>query len=169
MADRVSASIVIGGSLSATAYTELVALIGNEGLSTEWDGEAFEPHHRTVGEPLSLYAHEVAWGHFGGLESWCAQNQVPFARWSGGYAGQWGPERIVHQGDGTLTSYAVTEDDTVVIAREALEKLGSFDAILAHFAVADFAVPPLVVDGDVPEAGASTNSIPHAEGATHVE
>lgn len=169
MADRVSASIVIGGSLSASAYTELVELIGNEGLSTEWDGEAFEPHHRTVGQPLSLYAHDVAWGHFDGLESWCAQNQVPFARWSGSYAGQWGPERIVHQGDGALTSYAVTEDDTVVIARDALEKLGSFDAVLAHFAAADFAVPPLVVEGDAPEAGAPTDSTSDAEGPTHVE
>jgi hypothetical protein len=169
MADRVSASIVIGGSLSTSGYAELVELIGKEGLSTEWDGEPFEADHRTIGEPLSLYAHEVAWGHFGGLESWCTRNEVTFARWSGSYPGQLGPERVVHQGDGTLTSYAVTEDDTVVISREALEKLGSFAAVLAHFAAADFAVPPLVVEGDVLDAPTSSDTSSHAEGASHVE
>lgn len=169
MADRVSASIVLGGSLSTSAFAELVEIIGNEGLSIEWDGEAFEPHQRTVGQPLSLCAHEVAWGYFDELESWCARNQVAFARWSGGYGGEWGPERIVHTGDGILASYAVTEDDAVVIAREAVEKLGSFDAVLAHFAAADFAVPPLVVEGDVLEPAAPMDIISHAEGAAHVE
>jgi len=169
MADRVSASIVIGGSLSAMAFAELVALIGDEALSTEWDGEAFELSHRTVGKPLSLYAHEVAWGHFEALESWCAQNGVPFARWSGGYSGQWGPERMVHQGDGTTISYAVTEDDTVVIPREMLEELGSFEAALAYFAAADVTVPPLVVEGDLPEAGITTGSTLVAQGQPHVE
>lgn len=169
MADRVSASIVIGGSLSTSAFAELVAIIGNEGLSIDWDGEAFEPDHRTVGQPLSLCAHEVAWGYFDELESWCAQHQVSFARWSGGYGGQWGPERFVHIGDGTLTSYPVTEDDTVVIAREALEKLGSFDAVLAYFAAADFAVPPLVVEGDVLAPAAPIDIPPRAEGSAHVE
>ena len=115
MADRVSASIVIGGSLSASAYTELVAQISDEGLSTEWEGKAFAPEHRAVGRPLSLYAHEIAWARFGELESCCVERLVPFAGCSGGYSGQWGPERVVHQGDRTPTSYATTEDDIVVI------------------------------------------------------
>lgn len=169
MADRVSASIVIGGSLSASAYTELVALISDEGLSTEWDGEAFAPHHRAVGRPLSLYAHEVAWGRFEALENWCVLHDVPFARWSGGYGGQWGPERVVQRSDGTLTSYAVTEDDIVVIPQEVLETLGSFEATLAPFAAADFTVPPLVVEGDLPQFGISTESTLDAEGLPHVE
>ena len=169
MADRVSASIVIGGLISKSAYAELVEIIGNEGLSIEWDGETFEPTHRAVGQPLSLYAHEVAWGYFEALESWCARNQLPFVRWSGGYGGQWGPERVVHQGDGTPTSYAVTEDDTVVIAREALEKLGSLEAVLAHFAAADFAVPPLVVDGDLLALAAPTDTTSHRQGSAHVQ
>lgn len=169
MADRVSASIVIGGSLSASAYAELVALISDEGLSTEWDGEAFELHHRTVGQPLRLYAHEVAWGRFEALESWCIQYDVPFVRWSGGYGGQWGPQRVVQRNDGKLTSYVVTEDDVAVIALEELKQLGSFDAALAYFAAADFTVPPLLVEGDVPEAGISTDPIQDAEGRPHVE
>ncbi len=169
MADRVSASIVIGGLLSASEYAELAALISDESLSTEWDGEAFAPEHCVAGRPLSLYAHEVAWGRFGELESWCVERLVPFARWSGGYSGQWGPERVVHQGDGTLTSYATTEDDIVVIPQEVLETLGSFEATLAHFAAADFTVPPLVVEGDLPQFGISTESTLDAEGPPHVE
>jgi hypothetical protein len=60
MADRVSASIILGGTLTAADYAKLAEVIADEGLSIEWDGERFEPEHRTVGEPLSLYAHEVA-------------------------------------------------------------------------------------------------------------
>lgn len=169
MADRVSASIVVGGSLSTSAFADLVTIIGNEGLSIEWDGEAFEPHHRTIGQPLSLYAHEVSWGYFNELENWCAEHHVPFARWCGGYGGAWGPQRVVHTGDGTLASYAVTEDDEVVIAREMLEKLGSYEAVLAHFAAADFAVPQLIVDGDVIEPATPIDTTLHTGGPSHVE
>ena len=59
MADRVSASITLGGTISPFAYTELADIIAAEGLSTEWDGEPFETDHRTEGEPLRLFAHEV--------------------------------------------------------------------------------------------------------------
>ncbi|HEX7855010.1 MAG TPA: hypothetical protein VF503_15075 [Sphingobium sp.] len=169
MADRVSASITLGGSISIGAFAELVAIIANEGLSTEWDGEAFEPHHRTIGAPLSLYAHEVAWGYFNELESWCARNQIAFARWSGGYGGQWGPERVIHTGDGELTSYAVTEDDVAVIAREAIEQLGSYAAVLDRFSAADFTVPPLIVEGDPTPQEATGETSPPAEEATNVE
>src|SRR3546814_16565745 len=41
MADRVSASITIGGTLPATALAGLAATIQLERLSTEWDGEPF--------------------------------------------------------------------------------------------------------------------------------
>ncbi|OQW70218.1 MAG: hypothetical protein BVN33_17720 [Proteobacteria bacterium ST_bin13] len=168
MADRVSASITIGGLLSRSTYAELVEHIHAEGLATEWDGEPFEAHHRTMGAPLNLYAHEVAGGRFDALESWCVQNRLPFARWSGGYAGQWGPERVIYRGEGTLASYVVTEDDEIVIARGTIEQLGSLEAVLAHFDAADFAIPPLAVEGDDQSATAST-TISRAKGAAHVE
>ena len=143
MADRVSASITIGGSIDAARYLELAELISADGLATEWDGEAFEAHHRSVGRPLSLFAHEVAGGRLDTLEDWCLANRLPFVRWCGGFSGQWGPERVVATGDGRVTSYAVTEDDEVVISRSTIEQLGSTDAILAHFDAAEFDVPPL--------------------------
>jgi len=147
MADRVSASIMIGGTLGAAEFEELTDLIASEGLAIEWDGEPFEPHHHVPGEPLRLFAHEVAGGSFGDLESWCRSHGLPFVRWCGGYPGQWGPERVVATGGGSATSYAVTEDDEVVISRSTVEKLGSFEAVLAHFDAAEFTVPPLVVRG----------------------
>lgn len=145
MADRVSASISVGGTVDADEFEELTAVIASEGLAVEWDGEPFGPHHHVAGEPLRLFAHEVAGGSFDDLENWCRSHRLPFVRWCGGYSGQWGPERVVATGDGSSKSYAVTEDDEVVISRSTLEALGSIEAVVAHFDAADFAVPPLIV------------------------
>lgn len=145
MADRVSACITLGGTVPASTYAELADVIASEGLSTEWDGEPFEPHQRTTGEPLRLFAHEVAWGRFEELEAWCVEHRLPFARWSGAYGGQWGAERVVFTGEGEPVSYAADEDDCIMIDRDTAQRLGSMAAILAHFDAADAAVPPLVV------------------------
>src|SRR3546814_3393722 len=95
MADRVSASITIGGALAAGLLPDLLAAIANEGLSTEWDGEPFAADQLACGEPVRLMAHEVAWGRLEALEAFCVTHGLPFARWSGAYAGQWGAERTV--------------------------------------------------------------------------
>ncbi|WP_449470208.1 hypothetical protein [Sphingobium chungangianum] len=151
MADRVSASIVIGGSVTTSAYADLCALIADEGLSTEWDGELFEPHHRCAGEPLNLCAHDVAWGRFEQLEAWCVENKLAFARWSGGYGGSWGPERVVFLGFGSPRSYIADEEDRILIDRAMVEMLGSLEAVFAHFDAAGKAIPALeIVDGPQP-------------------
>ena len=143
MADRVSASITIGGSITADAYDRLAAIIADGGLSTEWDGAIFAPHDRTEGAPLQLYAHEVAWGRFESLEDYCADNDLRFARWSDGYPGEWGGERVVFTGAGKPVSYGASSGDLVTVDRDTVERLGSYAAILAYFAAAEFAVPPL--------------------------
>jgi len=148
MADRVSASITLGGEIDAADYVELAKIIATERLSVDWDGEPFEPDHRTDGEPLSLYAHEVVGGQFETLESWCVEKGVPFVRWCGGYIGAWGPQRVVFIGQGDPKEYAADDDDQIVIARETVRELGSFEAILAHFDAADFKVPPLAIVED---------------------
>ena len=145
MADRVSATITIGGTITAADFQQLTELIEHEGLSTEWDGEPFQPRDITPDEPLRLYAHEVPRGRFGALESWCVANAVPFTRWSGAYPGQWGAERIVFTGDGQPQWFAADEDDYVMICRDTAERLGSIEAIIAFFDAADFVVPPLAV------------------------
>ena len=157
LVDRVSASIVIGGALGAEAFLELAGVIADEGLATEWDGEPFDPEHRTAGEPLRLYAHEVAWGRFERLEAWCVEHALPFARWSGAYSGQWGAERVVFTGSGEPTSYAVDEDDDVVIGREAVQRLGSIEAVIAQFDAADFEVPQLTIGDEDSRLAAPLN------------
>lgn len=143
MVDRISASIIIVGTLPRSLLLDLAALVQQEELSTEWDGETFTLAMFCEGVPLELMAHEVAWGRFERLESWCVEHGLAFARWSGAYAGQWGAERAVFTGAGEVQSYAADEDDYLLIGRCTFERLGSYEAILAHFAAGDFAVPPL--------------------------
>jgi len=80
MADRVSASITIGGAVSRDQYQVLCALISDEALCTEWDGDQFTPDAHIEGEPLSLYAHEVSWGCFNALEQYCCVNGIAYHR-----------------------------------------------------------------------------------------
>src|SRR3546814_572855 len=100
MADRVSASITIGGALLSALLPDFIALIEQQGLSTEWDGEAFTASDLTGNAALELMAHEVAWGRFEELEAFCVRNALPFSRWSGAYPGQWGRERVGFTGGG---------------------------------------------------------------------
>src|SRR3546814_208690 len=115
MADRVSVSITIGGDLAASMRYQLVDLITDEGLSTEWDGPAFDAAQFPDDAPLMLYAHEVAWGRLDGLKAFCLTQALPFVRWSGGYPGQFGPERAVFTGAGEVRLYAADEEDYIVI------------------------------------------------------
>ena len=54
MADRVSASIVLGGTIDTSAFAEFSKLIAQEGLSIEWDGEPFQPDDIAPNQPLAL-------------------------------------------------------------------------------------------------------------------
>lgn len=145
MADRVSASIAIGGTLPRRLLDRFAAIIAEEGLSSEWDGEVFDLAALPDADALRLMAHEVAWGRFEALEAFCIENGVAFARWSGAYPGQWGAERVVFTGSGEAQCYAADEDDHVLIGRCTAERLGSMAAIIAHFDGADFPVPPLTL------------------------
>ena len=147
MADRVSATITIGGSVSAELLLDLAAVIIGEGLSTEWDGEEFTVAQLVPDSALMLMAHEVAWGRFEDLEAFCASEHLPYVRWSGAYAGQWGAERVVFAGSGEPASFVADDDDHVLIDRDTIERLGSIGAVLAHFDAADFVVPPFRVEG----------------------
>lgn len=158
MADRVYASIRIGGPLAASDFIELARLVASEGLSLEQTDEPFEPDHRVLGEPLRLYAHEVAWGCFVDLEAWCVAKGLSFSRWSEGYPSQWSAERVVFTGAGDPRSYLTDEDDRVVIERGTVERLGSVEAIRAYFEAADVPVPPLVLEGEA-SAGPVASSI----------
>jgi hypothetical protein len=130
-------------NLPKTSAAHWSCLIVDQGLSLEWDGPDFDVSQFPDNGPLLLYAHEVAWGRMDDLEGFCVENGLPFVRWSGGYSGQFGPERAVFTGSGEVTLYAADEEEFTVMSRTTAERLGSYDAILAHFAVADFQWTPL--------------------------
>lgn len=158
MANRVSASIEIGGTVSSEDFAALAGIIANEALSLEWDGEPFEADQHVEGQPLRLFAHEVAWGRFDPLEARCRELGLAFVRWSGGYDRQWGPCRVAFTGKGDTNVYPVDEDDVAVITRERLEAFGTIEAAMAWFDAADFAVPPLVVTTGGPADGLAASA-----------
>lgn len=125
MADRVSISFKLGGTLSPEAWLELAAIIAGESLSIEWDGPAFEPSHRAVGAPLELFANEVAWGKVEPLESFCQDHGLSYRFWAGGFFAEWSAERVVFRGEGTPDSFIVDESDRVLIDRHEIVRRGS--------------------------------------------
>jgi hypothetical protein len=145
MADRVSASITIGGKVTADQFTAITDMILWNDLRTEWDGPEFTPDQITKGEPLALHAHETPWGMFDDLEQYCCDHQIAYTRWSGGSAGNFGPERIVYDGKHGPLNYDVDDDDHIVVHAHTIQQLGSMRAIRAYLKAAEIAVPPLVI------------------------
>lgn len=145
MADRASASITIGGTISSTLYDDLCGLIEAEALCIEWDGDPFVPEHHVNGTPLTLYAHQVACGRFDTLESWCMDKGLHFARFSDACPGSWGCSRTLFFGGGEPLTCPASEDGEILLTRATAEELGSFTAILLYFDHARSPVPPLII------------------------
>lgn len=145
MADRVSATITIGGNVTRCQFDQLVLLIANEGLSLDWDGEPFAPDQRVEGEPLRLCAYDVPWGMFEALEQYCCDNHIGYRRWSGACPGSFGAERIIYDGKSGPFNYDVNDDDIVMLTVQTIEQLGSMRAIRAYLNPSAFEIPPLVV------------------------
>ncbi|WP_420143997.1 hypothetical protein [Sphingobium sp.] len=143
MVDRVSLSITLGGDLPVALRGDLVGHIQAEGLALDYDADAFTANDFPTDAPLSLYAHEVAWGRVDLVEGFCAVHGLPYVRWSGGSAAQFGPERAVFTGSGEVRLFAADEDDEVVMTMDRAMSLGSYEAIMAYFMAGDLSVPPL--------------------------
>ncbi|MDB5580816.1 MAG: hypothetical protein JWR80_5992 [Bradyrhizobium sp.] len=144
MADRVPASIRIGGALSRIHLPTLIAEIEAAAL-VDALGDLFRLDHITGAEPLELYANEVTWGRFEDLEAFCVIHRLPFARWSGSYPGSFEAERVIFDGASDPRYYTVTENDVVVVTAAEVRSLGSFDAVLGYLASADPELPPLII------------------------
>lgn len=95
MADRASVAIRIGGSLSPDLLPGFCAAVESDGAFTDWEGTAFDPDDLDRSVPLYLADHEVAWGRFEAIETFCVDHALVFARWAGGASGAFGPERVV--------------------------------------------------------------------------
>lgn len=153
MADRVPASIRIGGTLPRMHLSALVAEIEAESL-VDALGEFFRLDHITGTDPLELHANEVAWGRFEDLEAFCVIHRLPFTRWSGSCPGSFEAERMVFDGSSDPRYYTVTENDVVVVTASEVRSLGSTDAVLAYLASADPKLPPLtIMDAEEPTDG----------------
>ena len=154
MADRVSAQITIGGIIAASALPELITAIQDEGLSTEYGGEPFEPGELFSGYALTLCAPEVAWGTFNFLEAFCRTHRLAYSRWFGACSGARGSGRSINrgaletrEGEEGVDDYDASDDDQTLMSEHLARHLGSFEAIVAHFERASFAVPPIEITG----------------------
>lgn len=147
MADRVSVSITIGGSLAAALRDQFVALNADHGLAPDWDGYGFDVSQLPEDGPLIVCAHEVPWGMLPSLEGFCVEHRLPFVLQYDAYTGQWNAGRTVFRCYGEPESYACDEEGNMLVDRGTVVRLASIAAILALFDAADFVVPPLRLTG----------------------
>ncbi len=145
MADRTSVAIRIGGTLSPALLSAFCAAIESDGACTDWEGSAFVLDDLDPTVPLYLADHEVAWGRFEAIEAFCVDHGLVFARWSGGAAGAFGPERVVFDGK-SVSSYASSDDDEILVSADTLRGLGNYPAVMSHIAAAEFVVPALRIE-----------------------
>ncbi|AZI37673.1 hypothetical protein NT2_06_02260 [Caenibius tardaugens NBRC 16725] len=149
MADRATASIVIGGHIPRSCISGLIAAVELDGGRADWQGEALDDTSVRNDEVLEAFACELPGGIFQETESFCEQHGIAFVRGSGSCAGAFGPERAVFTGKGPAAYFDLTESDEVVLTRSGLRALGSLEAIETWFASAEFTPPPVtIVEGE---------------------
>ena len=148
MADRGSASIVIGGTIKKSCISALVAALNLDGGRADWEGEPIDEVFVRQGERLEAFAYELSGGIFQEAESFCEEHGLPFVWSSGSCAGAFGPERVVFTGTGATAQFDLTECDEVVLSQCGFRALGSFDAVDRWFASAEFTPPPFAIVAD---------------------
>ncbi|RQW46147.1 hypothetical protein [Novosphingobium sp. LASN5T] len=164
MADRASASIVIGGTLRRSEISDLVEAIASDGGRADWEGELLDVASVRDGEALKACAHELAGGTFDWTEQFCEDHGLAYARDSGSCGGAFGPERVVFTGIGAAMQFDMTESDEIVLARTMIRELGSMEMVEAWFTQAEFTPPPFTIIEDEP-AGGEINVAPVDETA----
>jgi hypothetical protein len=152
MADRASASIVIGGTISRSTLADLIAAISEDGGRVDWDGHPLDASAVSSGKTLEACAHELSGGMFEWTEEFCEDHGLAYVRDSGSCTGAFGPERVVFTGTGAAVQFDMTESEEIVLARNRILELGSIEAIEAWFELAEFTPPPITI---VEEEGAA--------------
>lgn len=148
MADRATASILIGGPIPRSCISGLIAAIDLDGGRADWEGEAFTEISVSSGEAIEAYAYELPGGIFQETESFCEHHGIAFVRSSGSCAGVFGPERAVFTGVRPAAYFDLSECDEVVLTQSGLRALGSLPAIEGWFASAQFTPPPITIVED---------------------
>lgn len=150
MADRVSAHIMIGGTVLRSRYPLLVQAIAHDDAAVDWDGTPFDPTILPVDGPLMLMDHEVANGCFVEIEDICRHLGLHYVRWSGGSVGSFPSVRVIYLGYGEVQKFLTTEDDEQIFGIESIRALGSIEAIEADYDRARKNPPPLVLIDTTP-------------------
>lgn len=148
MADRASASIVIGGNIPRSLIPKLVDSIDVDGGHADWEGEAVDDSFIVAGKLLEVFEYELSGGIFETIESFCQSHQLPFVRSSGSCAGAFGPERVVFTGTEPARHFEITENDEVALTRREFCELGSVEAVERWYASAEFQPPPFSIVED---------------------
>lgn len=149
MADRASASIIIGGSVPRSFLPRLIRAIEEDHGLTGWDGEPVDDRSIVAGQLLEAYAFELPGGIFESVECLCEANNIPFVRSSGSFVGVFGQERVVFDGLHPARHYELNESEEIVLTRRDLIKLGSLEFAEAWFAAADYTPAPIEITDDI--------------------
>jgi hypothetical protein len=152
MADRTSVTISIGGTLPCSHFPALLEAIALEHLWSDWDAGSFAESDFTPGAPLRLVGHDVRHGELDTLEAFCRETGLSYIRWAGGCVGAFSAERVVFTGSGEPRSYGVDEEDDLIMTLEAIRRLGSIEAIEAHFDGAEREPEPLFLADGPPDS-----------------
>lgn len=145
MADRASASIVIGGTLPQDVIPAFLYAVEMDHGRLDWEGEPVDHGALQREEPLHICAYDLPGGIFDTLEPFCELHGLPFVRSSGGCGGVFGPERVVFAGEGPARHFEMNESEQIVATYPEIADLGSMEAIAAWFASAEFTPPPLQI------------------------
>lgn len=163
MADRASASTIIGGRVRRSTIPRLIrAIEGDNGLK-DWDGEPIDHNSIVSGELLDVYAFDLPGGIFESVESFCELNKIAFVLSSGSCSGAFGPERVVFDGLDSARHYELNESDEVVLTRRELADLGSLETANAWFASAEYMPAPIDLVDDMAGLGAKLGANREAE------
>ena len=148
MADRASASIVIGGAIPRTSIADLIEAIATDGGRADWEGEPLDASAVGDGATLETFAYELPGGTFDWTEEFCEDHGLAYVRNSGSCGGAFGPERVIFTGTGAAVQFDMTESEEIVLARSMIRDLGSMEAVEAWFRLAEFVPPPFTIIED---------------------
>lgn len=146
MAETYDTTIIIGGRIRRADLDKLWRALESE-VVYDIGGAWVDPVNRhnykiEGGETLGFGHSEQPWGNFGTLEPVLIELGLPFERYSDD------GDRRIYTGAGQPEDTPASPQGDAVIDSAHAKALGSYEAILAYFARADFSPPPFEIVGD---------------------
>jgi hypothetical protein len=152
MSDRVSASIVIGGTLPPDDLEDFLEAILDERVGPDWD-DAFESRealmaYLAAGEKgAAFYGVQVVCGEFDILQRFCNEHGLAYKLTYDAYPGAWGAATRIRGLDGAEATCSLDADSgRACVTRDDIIVLGDLPAVMAYLARFDlYQSPPLVI------------------------